>query len=329
MAQEIFVLLGEYGLLLVFLNVLVTQLGMPLPAVPTLVVAGALSASGQLALPAVLLVAVLACLMGDTLWYGASRRYGGHVMRALCRISLAPDSCVHRSELQFQRWGGRVLLIAKFVPGLSTVAPPLVGAMGLGFLSFIVFDGVGSLLWAGVAVGLGRVFAAQLDMLLGMLADAGSLALELLLGLLALYILVRWWQRHRLLVALRMPRIGPAELNLALTQGRAPLVLDVRSVPSRALDRRVVPGALLADEQDRDMGKLLHGIAPDRELVLYCNCPHEATAAKAAKALKARGYRHVRPLAGGLDAWAAAGYAVEWLPEQPAAEDAEVRAAGA
>ncbi|HXE76633.1 MAG TPA: VTT domain-containing protein [Rhodanobacter sp.] len=327
MAHEIFVLLGEYGLLLVFLNVLVTQLGMPLPAVPTLVVAGALTASGQLALPAVLLVAVLACLIGDTLWYGAGRRYGGHVMRALCRISLAPDSCVHRSELQFQRWRGRVLLIAKFVPGLSTVAPPLVGAMGLGFLSFILFDSIGSLLWAGVAVVLGNAFAAQLDMLLGLLADAGSLALALLLGLLALYILVRWWQRHRLLAALRMPRIGAAELNQALARGQAPLVLDVRSVPARALDRRVVPGALLADEQQMD--ELIRDISPDRELVLYCNCPHEATAAKAAKALKARGYRHVRPLAGGLDAWAAAGYAVDRLPERPTAEAARVHAAGA
>jgi membrane protein DedA with SNARE-associated domain/rhodanese-related sulfurtransferase len=320
MAHEIFVLLGEYGLLLVFLNVLVTQLGMPLPAVPTLVVAGALTASGQLALPAVVLVALAASLIGDTLWYGAGRRYGGHVMRALCRISLSPDSCVHRSELHFQRWRGRVLLIAKFVPGLATVAPPLVGAMGLGFVSFIVFDGVGSLLWAGAAVVLGRAFATELDVLLGRLADAGSLALELLVGLLVLYILLRWWQRHRLLVALRMPRIAPAELNQALTAGRAPLVLDVRSAPARALDRRAVPGALFADEQDQDMGKLLHGIAPDRELVLYCNCPHEATAAKAAKALQARGYRHVRPLAGGLDAWAAAGYAIERLPERPAAE---------
>lgn len=327
MAHEIFVLLGEYGLLLVFLNVLVTQLGMPLPAVPTLVVAGALTASGQLALPVVLLVAVLACLLGDTLWYGAGRRYGGHVMRALCRISLAPDSCVHRSELQFQRWRGRVLLIAKFVPGLSTVAPPLVGAMGLGLLPFIVFDAVGSLLWAGVAVVLGNAFAAQLDMLLGLLADAGSLALELLLGLLVLYILMRWWQRHRLLAALRMPRIAPAELNQALARGQPPLVLDVRSVPARALDRRMVPGALLADEQEMD--ELLRGIAPDHELVLYCNCPHEATAAKVAKALKASGYRHVRPLAGGLDAWAAAGYAVDWLPGPPTAEAARAHAAGA
>jgi membrane protein DedA with SNARE-associated domain/rhodanese-related sulfurtransferase len=327
MAQEIFVLLGEYGLLLVFLNVLVTQLGIPLPAVPTLVVAGALTASGQLALPAVLLVALLACLIGDTLWYGAGRRYGGHVMRALCRISLSPDSCVHRSELQFQRWRGRVLLIAKFVPGLSTVAPPLVGAMGLGFLSFIVFDSLGSLLWAGVAVVLGNAFAAQLDMLLGMLANAGTLALELLLGLLALYILVRWWQRHRLLVALRMPRIAPTELHRALAQGLGPVVLDVRSAPARALDRRVVPGALLADEHAMDY--VMRGIAPDRELVLYCNCPHEATAAKAAKTLKARGYRHVRPLAGGLDAWATAGYAVDWLPEHSAGDAAGVPAARA
>jgi rhodanese-related sulfurtransferase len=234
---------------------------------------------------------------------------------------------VHRSELQFQRWRGRVLLIAKFVPGLSTVAPPLVGAMGLGFLSFLIFDGVGSLLWAGVAVVLGSVFAAQLDLLLGMLADAGSLALELLLGLLAAYILVRWWQRHRLLAALRMPRVTPAELDQALTRGPRPVVLDVRSVPARALDRRVIPGALLADEENLEHS--LRGIALDRELAVYCNCPHEATAAKVAKALQVRGYRHVKPLAGGLDAWSAAGYAVEWLPEQSAAEAAGAPAAGA
>ena len=163
MAHEIIALIAQYGVLLVFLNVLVTQLGAPVPAVPTLVVAGALAAGGQVPVPGVLVVTVIACLLSDALWYAAGRRYGAGVMRLLCRISLSPDSCVQRSELQFQRWRGQVLLIAKFVPGLATVAPPLVGAMGLAPSAFVLFDGLGSLLWAVVALGLGYVFAAQVD----------------------------------------------------------------------------------------------------------------------------------------------------------------------
>ena len=317
MAHEIFLLITEYGVLLVFVNVLVTQLGAPLPAVPTLVVAGAAAANGQLAWSSVLLVALAACLIGDSLWYWAGRRFGGRVMRALCRISLSPDSCVNQSELHFQRWRGRVLLIAKFVPGLATVAPPLVGAMGLRLSEFLLFDGLGALLWAGVAVAVGYAFSAQLDVALAMLANAGLFAFQLLLGLVALYVLARWWQRRRLLVALRMARMTPTELNAALASGTALVLVDVRSPAARALDRRIIPGALLADVGAMD--HTLRDVALDSELVVYCNCPHEVTAAKVAKALVARGYRHVRPLGGGLDAWEAAGYAVGWLPAEAGA----------
>lgn len=312
MTHEIFALIAEYGVLLVFVNVLVTQLGAPLPAVPTLVVAGAVAANGQLALPSILLVALIACLIGDSLWYWAGRRFGSRVMRALCRISLSPDSCVNQSELHFQRWRGRVLLIAKFVPGLATVAPPLVGAMGLPLSTFLLFDAVGALLWSGVAVAIGYVFATQLDLALAMLANAGLFAFQLLLGLLALYVVARWWQRRRLLVALRMARISPEELNRMRARQPGPVVVDVRSRAARALDRRIIPGALLADVGAVE--QTMRDIALDSELVMYCNCPHEVTAAKAAEALMSRGYRHVRPLAGGLDAWEGAGYAVEWLP---------------
>ena len=221
MAHEIIALIAQYGVLLVFLNVLVTQLGAPVPAVPTLVVAGALAAGGQVPVPGVLVVTVIACLLSDALWYAAGRRYGAGVMRLLCRISLSPDSCVQRSELQFQRWRGQVLLIAKFVPGLATVAPPLVGAMGLAPSAFVLFDGLGSLLWAVVALGLGYVFAAQVDDLLAAIANAGTLALEMLLGLLALYVVARWWQRRRLLRELRMARITVEELERALKEAEA------------------------------------------------------------------------------------------------------------
>jgi len=312
MAHEIIALIAQYGVLLVFFNVLVTQLGAPLPAVPTLVVAGALAAGGQLPVVGVLLVTVVACLLSDALWYAAGRRYGAGVMRLLCRISLSPDSCVQRSELQFQRWRGQVLLIAKFVPGLATVAPPLVGAMGLPLSRFVFFDGLGSLLWAAVAVGLGYAFAAQIDDLLATIANAGTLALEVLLGLLALYVAARWWQRRHLLRTLRMARITVEELERALKSEPAPVVLDARAEGSRLLDARVLPGALLLD--DRGIDRSVHDIPFDRELVVYCNCPNEVSAARVAKVLIAQGYRRVRPLLGGLEAWDAAGYPVDRLP---------------
>lgn len=316
MAHEIIVLITQYGLLLVFLNVLATQLGAPLPAVPTLVVAGALAASSQLPVVGIVMVTLLACLLSDSLWYWAGRHFGAGVMRMICRISLSPDSCVHQSELRFQRWRGQVLVIAKFVPGLSTVAPPLVGAMGLRLPVFVLLDGVGSLLWAGVAVGLGYVFAAQIDDLLTTIASAGTVALELLLALLALYILAKWWQRRRLLQTLRMARITVDELHQALTGEPPAVVVDVRPPASRQLDARIVPGALLIDVGGID--RTVHDIPFDRELVLYCNCPNEVSAAKVAQVLMAQGYRRVRPLLGGLDAWDAAGYpVVRLLPDSP------------
>lgn len=312
MASDVVALVARHGLLVVFLSVMVEQAGVPLPAVPALVVAGAVAASGHLSVVGILVAALAACLLSDLAWYWAGRCFGGSVLHALCRISLSPDSCLRQSQVRFERWGGRMLVIAKFVPGLAIVAPPLVGAMGLPVRMFVVLDGLGALLWAGVPVALGYVFAAQIDTLLAALASAGKLAFDLVLGVVVLYILGRWWRRRALMVALRVARITVDELHRDMADGRAPVVVDVRSKTSRRLDRRIVPGALLA-ELER-VGDALHGIPVDQELVIYCDCPNEASSARAAKALIARGYRHVRPLQGGLPAWGAAGYPVQWLP---------------
>jgi membrane protein DedA with SNARE-associated domain/rhodanese-related sulfurtransferase len=309
MTHDILALVAQYGLLLVFANVLLEQAGAPVPAVPTLVVAGALAAGGQLSLPLVVLVAVLASLLSDGAWFGIGRHFGTGVLHTLCRISISPDSCIHRSELQFERWGGKTLLIAKFVPGLSTVAPPLLGALGLRLSTFLVLDGLGALLWAGLAAGLGYVFAAQIDQVLAELGSIGTLAFELVLGLFAVYIAGKWWQRRRLLTALRMPRITVAELHRALSGAPPPLVLDVRSATSRGLDAQMVDGAVVASLEHLEQA--VRDVPFDRELVTYCSCPNEVSAARAAQTLKDRGYRHVRPLHGGLAAWAAAGYAVQ------------------
>ncbi len=311
MTHAIIALIAEYGLLLVFVNVLVEQAGVPVPAIPTLVVAGALASAGKLPLLAVIAVALIACLISDLAWYWAGRYFGAAVMRTLCRISLSPDSCVKQSELRFQRWRGQILLIAKFVPGLSTIAPPLVGAMKLSAPVFVLFDAIGSLIWIGVVVGLGYVFAKQIDDVLVLMANAGIAAVEVLGALLAAYMLVKWWQRRRLLLSLRLARITVDELHQMIEDGQTPVVVDVRSQASRVIDNRIIPGALMVDLRgiDRD----LDDVPIDQDVIIYCSCPNEVSAATAAKGLMMRGYRRVRPLLGGLDAWADAGYDIERL----------------
>ncbi|TBR37005.1 MULTISPECIES: VTT domain-containing protein [Dyella] len=315
MAHEIIVLLTQYGVLLVFLNVLVEQAGVPVPAVPTLVVAGALAANGQLPLASLVGAAVLACLIADGAWYLAGRRYGSRVLRTICRVSLSPDSCVKQSAARFERWRGRVLLVAKFLPGLSTVAPPLVGALGLRSGAFVLFDTLGSLLWVAVTVAAGYALAPQIDRVLLAISQAGTIALQTMGVLLAIYVLVKWWQRQRLIRALRMARISVEELQASYVGGNKPVVVDVRSALSRQMDDRIIPGAVLADLAGIDLA--VHDVPVETELVLYCACPNEVSAATAAKALMAQGYRRVRPLLGGLDAWEAAGYPVERLPAAP------------
>lgn len=322
--HAIVALIAEYGLLLVFINVLVEQAGVPLPAVPTLVVAGALSSIGKLPLGPVILVALVACLISDLAWYWAGRRFGAAVMRTLCRISLSPDSCVKQSELRFQRWRGQILLIAKFVPGLSTIAPPLMGAMKLRTPIFLLLDGLGSLIWIGLVVGLGYAFSHQIDHVLFVLASAGTVAVEFLIALLAAYVLVKWWQRKRLLLSLRLARITVDELHQLMEDGKAPVVVDVRSQAARLIDDRLIPGAITAEL--RGIERDLDSVAIDQDIIIYCTCPNEVSAAKAAKSLMMQGYRRVRPLLGGLDAWADAGYPVDRLvvTESPVPREATV-----
>ena len=138
-----------YGVTLVFLNVLAEQLGAPIPAVPALVIAGALTRSGRMSSTHVLIAAVIASLIADYIWYELGRRYGYRILRTLCRISLSPDSCVRDTEARFERWGLKSLLVAKFIPGFSTVAPPLAGAARQSRIAFLIYDAFGALLWAG------------------------------------------------------------------------------------------------------------------------------------------------------------------------------------
>ena len=297
------------GLGFVFLNVLLQQLGLPVPTVPTLVVAGAVAAAGKMSLPGLYALAVAACVIADSTWYVAGRRYGGRVMSLLCRVSLSPDSCVSQTQGAFERWGARALLIAKFVPGLALIGPPLAGATRMHFGRFIVFTALGAGLWVGAAILAGVLLRTQIEKLLPQAAQVGGTAAGVLLLLLAAYIAYRWWERRRFYAALNMARISVEELRQEIEKGAAPVIVDVRSPTAQTLELHRIPGALHVPVQDA--ARHLDKLPRDREIILYCTCPNEASAAKVARLLMNSGFRRVRPLKGGLEAWIEAGYSVE------------------
>ena len=300
---------AEHGLQLVFGVVLMEQLGMPIPALPVLMFAGARAIGDPLYGVSALAVAILACMMGDLAWYLAGRRYGHGVLKLLCRVSLSPDSCVRQTESVFERRGVATLVIAKFVPGLATVAPPVAGALGLKPSSFLIFNGAGSALYSGTGIILGLLFHGQIDWLLERFATLGARAMAALAVLLALYVAWRWWDRHRFIQSLDTARISVNELYRMIEAGEEPIVLDVRSRTHRELDGRRIPGAVPVDLEALEA--TLAGIPRDRDVVVYCACPNEVTAVKVAMQLRERGIRRVRPLAGGIDAWVLAGLAIE------------------
>ena len=260
--------LSRRGLLLVGANVLLEQIGLPIPAFPTLVLAGALAAAGTLPLSGLLAVSVAASLAGDTVWFLLGRRHGHRILRTLCRLSLSPDSCVRQTESIFDRWGLPSLLVAKFIPGFSTVAPPLAGSGRVRLAPFLGFSAAGAALWAGSALFLGALFHDAVDRILDLLSRLGNGALLFLAGAFVLFLAVKWEQRRRFFRHLRMARIPAAELHRLMSGGEAPLILDVRSKAARAGDPRRVRGALVLDIENLDAQ--LPFLPKDREIVLYC-----------------------------------------------------------
>ena len=259
---------AKYGVALVFANVLVEQIGIPIPALPALIVAGALSRDGKLSFVMLLAAAVLASLMADVIWYALGRRYGHRVLKTLCRVSLSPDSCVRQTEGIFERWGMASVVAAKFITGFSTVAPPLAGAMGARLSVFLFYDALGTVLWAGGGLLLGFIFHRAIDDVLLFLESLGTGAFYLLAAGLGLFILYKWWQRRRFYRALRMARINVEDLRRLFEKGDRPVIFDVRTAVERQHEPRRIPGASTIAISELD-GKL-PGISPETEIVLYC-----------------------------------------------------------
>ena len=297
-----------HGAWFVGLNVFLQQLGLPIPAVPTMIVAGALAATSRLSAPAVFSLAVLASVVADLAWYWAGRRYGYRVLKFLCRVSLSPDTCVRQTEGIFERYGFFSVVVSKFIPGFSTVAPPIAGALDMRLPSFLGAAFASAALWVGAAMGAGWLFRDQVAMALAWMGENTALAATIVGALLAAYVIVKAWQRWRLARFVAASRISVDELATMLDSDARPHLVDVGSKLAHE-HRPRIPGAVLLDLDE--IASRTHEFPSDRDIVLYCACPNEASARRAAQILHAHGYKRARPLAGGLDAWLASGRAVE------------------
>ena len=286
----------------VFLNVLLQQAGLPVPAVPTLLLAGSLAASsGQFA--NILAAAIVASVLADWMWYLAGRAFGYRVLSGLCKLSINPGSCVSQTEARFVRWGLGSLVVAKFIPGFSTVAPPIAGSLRMGLPGFLLASATGAALWAGLALGAGWVLRGEVQHAIGVLDRHTGGALILVAGVLAVWVAWKLWQKYRFRKLSAVPHITPAELLAAVDGENPPLVLDLRG-QSMIAELGPIAGATVA-EHDR----LLDAVGQwpkDRPIVTLCACPEDAGAIQAARNLLNRGYLSVRPLQGGYEAWLAA-----------------------
>jgi membrane protein DedA with SNARE-associated domain/rhodanese-related sulfurtransferase len=301
-------MIQQYGVGFVFLNVLALQAGVPVPAYPALIVAGAYAAMGGRPLWQLVLVGIAAALIADTGWYLAGRRFGLRILGTLCKLSLSPDSCVRQTESIFERFGARSMLFAKFVPGFASVATALAGAMRLRYPLFVFFDAIGAGLWVGVGVSIGYIFRDAINDAVETLNSLGHYGLMLVIAAFVAWVAVKWWRRHMFMKQLRMDRVSVDELRTLMDESKVEAIVDVRSPLMQAATGRI-PGARTIDMHKIAEG--FEGVPADGEVVVYCACPNEATAVKVAQALRKVGFKRIRPLYGGIDAWIEAGNAVE------------------
>jgi membrane protein DedA with SNARE-associated domain/rhodanese-related sulfurtransferase len=293
-----------YGLWVVFISVLLDQGGLPTPSYAPMIVTAALATDAGESLWPIVLVGSAAALIADLIWFAGGRRYGAQLLRLMCRISLSPDSCVGTTRRIYEKFGAPSLMLAKYIPGFAAVSTTLAGQMGTPWPRFLVFDFLGAVLWVCGAVVLGAVFHEAVEALLVTLEDLGRIAVVILLAALALFLAYKLWQRHRFLREIRMTRISSDELRSEMQAMPGLMLIDVRTAESRARS-----GWIAGSINVRDVAELK--LDPASAIVVYCDCPNDASAAVMARRLKALGFKHVRPLAGGIGAWRAQGFPVE------------------
>jgi membrane protein DedA with SNARE-associated domain/rhodanese-related sulfurtransferase len=296
---------------ILFLWVLVEQLGIPVPSIPLLLAAGTLSATHRLNAPSAELAVLAACLISDSAWFTLGRNFGSRVVRLLCKMSLESTTCVARTEGYFSRSGPVTLLFAKFVPGLSTVAAPIAGQTGMNYPRFLLFDMAGSLIWSLTFLLAGRFFGDVASRSQGLFAFLSRFAAIVFILMVAGFVLWRVVKQRRFVARVREMRLEPEELKAMLDEAAQegtlqPFIVDLRHPLDYLPDPRVLPGAVRIGPSE--VASHAEWIPRDRDIILYCTCPSEETSAKVALQLHRLGITRVRPLRGGFDGWKKAGY---------------------
>jgi membrane protein DedA with SNARE-associated domain len=266
--REVLDAIAQHGYLLLFGWVLIEQLGLPIPALPVLLAAGVLAGLDKMSFGVAVALAITACLMGDLVWFWLGRRYGGGVVRVLCRLSLEPDNCVRKTSDAFTKHGPVALLLAKFLPGISTVSIPLAGSSGISFATFLLYDLGGCALYVLTFSGLGLALANSIESLERFTRHAGSFGFFLVVAASAALIGRRLWERHKFLRDLRMSRISPKEVQTLITSGASPYIVDLRHPLDFLPNPKLIPGAvrILPEKVLEHLGEFPR----DRDIILYC-----------------------------------------------------------
>lgn len=313
----------HYAYAILFLWVLVEQIGVPIPSIPVLLTAGTLVATHQLRGTLVVVSVLAACALADSFWYILGRRYGNAVLRLLCRLSFEADTCVTKTEGYFHKRGAVTLLFAKFIPGLSTVAAPIAGQTGMPYARFIAYDLSGTLLWTLAYVSSGFFFGDFAKRSGPFFAMIGHFAVAIFVVMVLGLMFHRFWKQRRFLLSVRELRLEPAELldmiETADRQGNIPpYIVDLRHPLDYLPDPRVLPHTVRVSPSELTAHQAL--IPRDRDIILYCTCPSEETSAKVALQLHSFGINRVRPLRGGFEGWRDAGYPlVDYVPSPASA----------
>ncbi len=267
-ASEFAQFLIRHGNSVIFFWVMAEQAGVPLPSLPLLLAAGALSAEGKVSFQVLLLLTMAGAVISDMMWYQLGRAKGGRILSLLCRISLEPDSCVKNTENLFMKRGASSLLVSKFVPGLNTVAQPMAGIVRLSLPKFILFDWAGTLIWAGTVLTVGRIFHHQVEDVLSFIRRSGASLLLVAVAAATVWIAYKYIQRWRFLHRLRISRISPAALKAEIERGDEPVIVDLRSEFGLDDESVQIAGALRFTPEDLEVR---HDEIPrDRDIILYC-----------------------------------------------------------
>ena len=315
--NELLQFVVRHGYVLVFAWVFIEQAGLPVPSAPLLLATGALSGMHQMNLWMAVGIAAIAAVSSDSMWYQLGRQKGVRVLQLLCRISLEPDSCVRRTQVSFGKNGARVLLVSKFVPGLNAMAAPLSGIIRMSWQRFLLFDAFGTLLWVSSFMMTGYVFSGELERVAANAAFMGEWLLFLLVAGFGGYIGWKFYNRQRFLSKLKIARITPEELKEKIDAGEDLIILDLRHALDFDAQPETIPGALHMDAAELEEA---HEVIPrDREIVLFCACPNEVTAARLALLLRSKGITRIRPLAEGYEGWRSRGFPMT-IPKNDASD---------